>query len=419
MNHLFIDTNIIIHFKALDEIKWSKLIGGRYQFVFAPVILTELDKHKNNTNSKIAKRAKNFATKLVKGNYGSLPILLLLKRPVPAIFVREQLDPGHQDDCLIASILQFKEETDRESKVFWVTDDSFAQVRAGTYGIEVLTLSEELRVDVGKDEELKEIEKLKKEIAQLKGKVPNVTLRFPENTMFCEYKIPMSKNTYEEFRRIEMTKVKLENPLMEILDMDAYKNPALLIFAQISALSNRTRIKYNEELTAYYGEYEKYLQYQYIHNAKLRRLLTLSLILVNDGNTPAEDIDIKLHLSNGFEVLENAPEPPVKPKLPHRPKNDFDFGGPIPILNPSDFRNFHLQPTLPDPGRISIKKTNGYEINCHCQLLKHNLTHDLNPIFVQFESEAAMKSFQIEYKLNISNVPYPVEEKLNVIVKAL
>lgn len=63
---LFIDTNVLLHFQTFDEVACNKIVGGDCELQIAPIIIDELDKHKNNQNTKIARRARMIAGKLEK-----------------------------------------------------------------------------------------------------------------------------------------------------------------------------------------------------------------------------------------------------------------------------------------------------------------------------------------------------------------
>ena len=137
--------------------------------------------------------------------------------------------------------------------------------------------------------------------------------------------------------------------------------------------------------------------------------------LVNDGNTPAEDIDVWLHLPDGFEVINKYQKKPKKPEAPYRPKSNFDFE-PLNNRFPSlDFSLPGARPSPPDPDKPTVKKTNSYEITFHCKSVKHSMAHAFNRVILKYTSLNAMKNFQIDYRLNAANVPATVEGTLNVI----
>ncbi|RYE05509.1 MAG: hypothetical protein EOP44_04550 [Sphingobacteriaceae bacterium] len=66
MTYLFLDTNIFLHYRAFDEIKWQEQFPdiGEYKLIIASVVIDELDKHKQNPNRKLATRAKKILSKI-------------------------------------------------------------------------------------------------------------------------------------------------------------------------------------------------------------------------------------------------------------------------------------------------------------------------------------------------------------------
>jgi len=109
MKYIFPDTNIFLHFKFFDEIDWQMIIDGSITMVIAPIVISELDHHKRNPNSRISKRAKSVLKKLE--DYGDLgqinqnaAIKLIAQEPAPQVFEKSSLDKTVPDDRLIAGI---------------------------------------------------------------------------------------------------------------------------------------------------------------------------------------------------------------------------------------------------------------------------------------------------------------------------
>lgn len=417
MNYLFVDTNILLHFKAFDEIKWKDFIESEFQIVIAPVILYELDKHKYNNNPKISKRSKGIVSKiLLHIDNRSYPISILQQRPPLEILKNYQLNADHQDDLLMASIIHFSQSISDDDKCFLVTDDTFASIRSVSLGIISIALDESLRLAEGLDEQAKLIESLKKENQQLKERIPKIDLYGPDRTKLLEYEVQTQIKTLKELKEDKLNEIRITYPFMDLIEMDAYKNPSILMkFQQLTVIGNETRKRYNKELDEFYTEYEEYVEEKYKQAVKFYQSLTLNLILYNEGTSPGENIDVWMHLPDGFTVVDKLASSPVEPKPPYKPKHDFDFGGhPISLPMGIDRDIFFPKIDAVDPNRLTIRKTNSYEVQCNCKLLKHNMQYKINPIFIQYDSFVDMKSFSIDYILNISNVPHQISGKINV-----
>ncbi len=418
MQAVFIDTNILLHFTTFDELPLKELINGDFKLVFPPIVLDELDKHKNHTNPKTAKRSRMIAGKLIAildGQKGRFPSTILHTRPATLTFDENLLDPKHQDDCLLASIIEYKRKNPSE-EVLLITDDLMAAARSRTFNIRVLNLNPELRLKENQDEQTKQIEKLKQENAFLKERIPKVDLCFADKTQLL--KIPVKSNLKERKEVVDklMANIESEHPMMVI---EAYKEPSTLAekIASINRplLSNKTKEEYNKALADFFEEYRAYCNKFYDYGISRFMSVELEFTIFNKGSMPAEDIDVWIHLPDGFETSNKPAKEPKKPKPPHKPKHDLDNGLSIhlPSLSIPNFPS----PQMP---RInfdapSIKKTNSYEITYHCKFLKHQMDRTFDKVYIQYESFDKMKNFTIDYRLNISNVPMPIEGALNVV----
>ncbi len=62
---VFIDTNVLLHYRSFDEVDWPGQLGATaVTLVFAPVVLTELDRHKWSGSRREKARAKSTLKKL-------------------------------------------------------------------------------------------------------------------------------------------------------------------------------------------------------------------------------------------------------------------------------------------------------------------------------------------------------------------
>jgi rRNA-processing protein FCF1 len=396
---LFIDTNVLLHFQTFDEVDWNKLAGGESELQIAPIVIDELDKHKNNQNNKIAQRAGMIASKLeqlMDGAVGNVAVNFIEHRPSSEHFTRNHLDPKQQDDCLFATILQYQaESTDPVVKL--VSDDLGVKLKGKTLGIVVLKPGKELRLPDTPDKNQKEIERLQKQVATLQERIPKVSIGFENRMVHLHKEVKTNVKTLEEYRAEEMAKLKREHPLMQLIDPNTKTNgPFDLIsgLGGILGLSNERREEFNKELNKYYQDYTLFITKQYAYVVSRLRSFSLTFYLFNDGSIPATDIDVWLHLPDGFTVNKGYKDEPEKPKPPYRPKNNYD-SEPMNIRMPNLYESIRGVNQVPriNPDKPTIRKTNSYEVTYHSAALKHGLQQQFDPIVVQYESFEAMKSF--------------------------
>jgi hypothetical protein len=183
--------------------------------------------------------------------------------------------------------------------------------------------------------------------------------------------------------------------------------------------------RHNERIDQYYLEYENYLRALDKFEDLQRRIIPLNVVLQNGGFSPAEDIDISVHLPGGMFVADKSElliKPPVEPMAPEGPKSAMQeraerISG-VAVNAPFDrFLNLIEPEILGNVSRPTIRRTNSFEIQFHVGELKHTLQAEFDTLFVLFYSWDSAKSFTIPYRLLAANVPEPVTDELHVIVE--
>lgn len=429
MTYLFIDTNIFLHCRHFDEIPWGSIVQGAWQLVLPPVVLDELDKHKQHKNTKIAHRAKAALKKIETISEGQLSytLVILPHHPAAATLEQHHLDRQQQDDLLLASIIEFKAGHPTDTTLL-VSNDTGPRLRGKHFQIGTMPLEDYL-LPAEKSEEQKTIEQLTKELAQLKNSFPKLKVSFTDGSAVTEFKIPGSLITEEEFVRDQFPKETAEHQPMVYLDPNDFQpsdgrplnslQQAARIAARNPIRPNQVQVdRYNTALTAYQQEYKAYLAKKYQHIVLWGTSLKLELNLENIGNAPADDIDLYLHFPPNMIVLAatDMPTAPVPPTPPYRPKHAFDTNGETAFLRPRSSATetpHHAFPTM-DITSPTIKKGEQYGVEFHFESLKHFQTEKTEAVFVLFTQRDQAANFSIGYTFHASNLPKPVHGKLNV-----
>ena len=341
-----------------------------------------------------------------------MPITFIGQRPPADIFEKYSLDSKHQDDCLIASIIYFRQ-LQPGTRLTLITDDMLAMTRSGTFDIDTYQLGEELRLQDTPDEQVKLIENLKRENQTLRDRIPKVNLFFDNHEQRITIEVKTTIRTREEFVKDKVAKIQheiLPIPLIEQKENMTLSERLTMISA--IGFGNARREKYNKDLEDYFKEYERFAEKYYTYGTKIYKTITLRFLIFNEGTSPAEDIDIWMHLPDGFTVSKKQAEEPKPPKPPFRPQHDYDS-------EPFDFNltspNFDPRSApLINFDAPTVIKTNSYEVVYHTTKLKHDLGHTFDPIYLSYEEFEKMENFNVDYKLRIANVPSPVTGQLHV-----
>ena len=423
MKYIFIDTNIFLHFQFFDNIDWGELLSTKdFKLILAPIVIDELDRHKVD-NSKKGKKARKVLQRLEEmfesndPNKSDNTIDILLKKPPKDIFRKYDLVLDEPDQKLLASILDFIE-SNKTQKVILCTDDVGARLRAKNKGIDVMTLPSNLRLKPENSIKDKAIQELKKELVTLKSKAPKLSLLFDNGKTFKKFSKNSSETLNLEIIEAEVESLKEKYPYMDYTEIDNGPKDNFNIIAALNPMIRVTREQvddYNKRLDLFFEKYKGYLtsKYRYENEKKLTELI--DLLLVNNGNIPAEDIDIHLHFPDGFKLMEyeDFKKPPKEPNPPSKPKSKFESIQSISHFPTGLYSSSNFTPEKLN--KPSIKKTNSYDVDYSRKYLKHNYTSSLEKLIVLYDSFEDMKNFEIDFIITSANMTSPRTGSLKVI----
>lgn len=302
--YCFLDTNILHHFQTFDEVNWQKILNARQVcLVLAPVVLRELEKHKDDyNNERRRKRARTLLSKLkplleaetladqppqVRQN---VFLLALFEEPV-IDWETEHLDPNINDDRLLASVLDFSRQRPSEH-ILLIADDFPLRLKAKPRGIQTMLPDDLLRYIEPPSSEEVTIRELKQQIQELTNRMPKLKFGFYENRKIVDEIIcPIDKSwqwqTPEEYVQEEIAQKRGE-------------------LAQIVAKADST--VQEDEVRKFTEEYEKYLtklelalKMQFVKN--VTPYCKLELMLSNKGSAPAHGVGIHISFPKGASIV--------------------------------------------------------------------------------------------------------------------
>lgn len=441
---IFIDTNIFLHFNFFDEIKWEEVVNSNnVKIIIAPIVIAELDKHKYNSNPKIAQRAKKVLQKLESYNdenndgyqlSNSTQIFILHKRPEKSLLDSHSLQASDQDDNLLASILDYKAHNFKEL-VYFITNDTGPRLKAKSLNIDICKIPESYLTPNEVDPLEKKLKTLSEENHQLKNKIPKLKIGFDDKRELKRFKIePSQEIDIKEFMSKEISILDENYPELTNIESDSVTNSRVTdkdasavgnnfiefskVIKQAHALTPQQIEDYNKALSEFKFRYIEYLRELYDYKHKKALTIELELFIFNEGTVPADDLDIYFHFPDGFELTNSTSfiKEPIKPLPPYKPKSRLDF-------QPMGM-SFRLK-DLSIPNNISafqssgpsIKKTNSYDVDYFVRSIKHNQSHQLDSLLLTFDSLDTASNFRIDYKIMAANIPNEVTGNVNVIIQ--
>ena len=434
MQTVFLDTNIFLHFKLFNQIPWDNIVNSKkVKIIIAPIVISELDKHKYNERAKIRTRAnkilKIFHKYIEKGLTtqinDKLELCFLANQPLVETFNKFSLNISSQDDHLLASIKEYKIDENEEPTIL-ITSDIGPILKSKPLNIKTLKMPEEYKLPFELDTTVKKIAKLEEENLNLKKRIPILKIYFSNKKIvkhfsikppikfdseYIEYKIKELKEKYPKKSKDNLPSIgsNFKFGLNEIMASMINKNKDLIG-------------EYNKNLDNFFERYKEYL-IEYLYYLSQRRLsFEINFFVFNEGTVPAEDIDILLHFPNGFS-LKRKIDQIEKPKKPYPPRLKSPFELTFPI-----FPNFPtINPYIPKLDNVnirnvsipSIKKIHSYDVEFNIKYLKHNQYETLDPLIITFDSFESVPNFSIDYKIQASNVPQEISGSLNLIYKGI
>lgn len=430
--NLFLDTNFLIHFKSFVGINWKESFTyDSLTLIISSQVIKELDKHKYSSTIEIARKAQSVLKKIEKLTLNQNPVQIasqiqlqiLYQHPKDKTFKTYSLDIKDCDDIILASIIEYKKTV---KDVSLLTNDVGPRLKAKSLGVNVYEPLSNWAVKIVKNPYLKELNSLKKENENLKARIPKLKLQFSNGENYIKFKKIKKHHLNPQAIEDEINKVKEKYPKIvhdednshnqSIFDMKNQNLSKPLRHLDPFGVSKRQEIDYNEKLEQYYSDYTKYLHDLFISRVKRSLSYELEIEIANEGNVPAENIDVNLKFPDGFELIdsEDFNDEPEPPKPPTKPSGGFPFL--------TSILDYHI-PTPHSPteylptnvGKPNIKKGNSYLVEINVASVKHNQIEKFDHMTVAYSKEESIRSFEIKFLLQADNVPNEVSGILKVV----
>jgi hypothetical protein len=422
--HTFPDTNIVLHFPALDGLDWCGICQSDEVVIHVTQpLLVELNKVKETGGTKsVRKRAASVQRRLTQ-LLDTQGVSAEIRADTSVVFEESSPDLQHypelnaniSDDVLVAAILDFSARTGNTATL--VTDDNglALMVKAAKWKLKVVRPPQSARLLEEPDEDKKENEQLRHRIALLESAAPAPKLLFSNSSKVLN--VDLSGDIELTLKTALAKEKEKYRPLPEPADP---KPVGRLTVARLATMNDSyARLmqndpvevkKYNDALEEYFAAFEKAKK----TNLQIkRRLIQIDLQVENTGMAPARDVLVDMHFPDGFTVLEKGESKEIfqdMPDAPVLPGHVRGFRDPM----QSWMTNFPM-PHNPNSPSLAIRKTNSYEVRWHVPTkLRQGYISEIDPIRILFDN--APFSFHIDYSIVADNLVDTVKGQLHVVV---
>lgn len=443
MTYLFVDTNVLLHYRRIEEIDWLKLSHSpEVVIVLCPAVIRELDHHKvSHPQNKFRQRAQALITSLhtrLAGADNTDSIrdgvrLEFLAEDPSLDFGKHKLRTEIVDDWIIASALEWRQKHTSD-EIRLVSADLGVSIKAKAQKLSVVTPLDTDRLAEELDADEKRIKKLQDELAQIKNALPELKICFADGQNVARVKILAPAELDENRIKLEMENIRRKHPLHQLYEeptVPAKKIESIGMLQRIMRDASKIeriwpleKIKeYNSNLESFYAEFEKHLRSLHQHQNATRRTIRFVVALENLGSSPAEDVDIHFHFPDGFQLFDaNEDEVSKPPEQPDPPHKLGTYGFDKNILNAmSNIGSYGLTPRVsgppPNVSSPSIRRTNSYDVRCHAKRAKHGYQIQVAQFLAVFDSYENASSFKIDYTILAANIPKPTTGHLSVVIE--
>jgi hypothetical protein len=458
---LFVDSNVLLHYRGLGEIDWRALAAAHgiepqvLRVVVAAVIVREIDEQKfANKSGKIRKRAQRLSLELEQAALaaeagtpqkvrGGVPLIVQV-RDSRSAFDTHDLRPRVADDELLAAMLGHQ-----PTATVLVSADAGARMGARRYGLRAIAPDESDRLPGEEDE----LSKLQRELATLKNKEPKLRLRFSKSTSesgndVLVVSIPDAPPAPVEAWHTAMAGANALVPPFTGPGASREVSPAEQkswrdelrratgangidisgLAGSLNGIDARDIARYEADRIRFLRDYESLLRAAFDRWVEYRRSVLLQLELVNDGTVPAEDVSVHIDIPDGPEVqLANAfdDEHPfdtrdVEPSIPAPPEPPVQPRTVLQTMIDQTAMVSVLVPTFPAmlgesvSTGMQLRRTNSFDADQDFPTLQHGYCLDLDVLRLWYPPTVVPTGFSINYRISAANLPSPTTGKLHV-----
>ena len=424
----FPDTNILLHFKPLDEIDWCALVEAEEVLLSICItVIHELDEKKAyGATARLRKRAQATIRQLELWSSKEAEIEIAHRVSLrfltaePRIDWRQrELDPAVPDDRILASALD--QAIEARDRVALVTADLGARLKARARGLRVVTPGEIDRLpEILSEQEAAEAQ-LRERIRTLETREPKLDLDFVEAEF--PHRVLVKLRRAVSLDRVAQEKWLAEKEAQLYRKLERPRETSALAGAFLVGISKDELDRYRSAIPKFLTSYRAFYEEQAAYREETARMFRVTLLLKNSGSAEADGIKVHLHVPDGVEVLaaEGVPKPPVQPEEPAPPRTFGELVNGRPYIPDLSSHYRHVL-SSPPPGEVncsgpSIRRSNSFEISYAVRALLHGFTQRLPPFTLAFPSWQAVQSLSIAYSLHARNLVSPVEGSLAVVME--
>lgn len=446
MQFLFVDSNLFLQCRPLQDLDWDRLVGREEVTILVPsAVLAELDTHKSDGNSRRAQRARRALQFLNSLLVSPDDTVIVRTTPTKVIAQFAPEVSGDQstsnDDSILFEVAEMTR-THGNQTVGLVTHDTNLKVKAKRKGLRFFPLPDEWLLAPEPDERDKRVRQLEEEVALLKRQTPIIEITLDGNQeigLIVPSYEPLTPDTVERLVKAMTAKFPMKT------DFSLTSTERLLSVGgngmfglrppadwEIAKYQNEKYPNWERSLRGHLEQLHSYLR---IRDATA----DIRLLIANNGTVPGEHVHIALRVSEGLlnvdpehhnklmKKLLTRPEAPSPPQ-PHQ--TSLDSSSNLHAINRFT-QPYQLQrPIRPNRDEFYLKA--GKDIDTEWVWECENMRHGVPPqefsfrvgmnahsqpsggqMVIEVSAENLPKAAVKQYRIKIANVPADTEQTAN------
>jgi hypothetical protein len=420
---VFIDTNVLLQYRLFDEVDWAKELGvPQLTLVFTPIVFTELDKFRWGGTRRQRDRSRAVVKKLNALALSITPVTVrkgvdaigLDTEPADAVFAQHRLERQSADDCLLASYYAFREEH-CDDRTLILSADSGLKPKARSRRIELVAPADTLELPDEPDEVERELQKMRRELAEAKSAAPDLSLTFGDAATHARFDVQFVKEidyrTRENLLEAWRKKYPHTTATDAILALGGKEYALGSLVGVPGYMSEKDATEYNAGVDKMFERYEAFVRSWHATVNARSRILPFNLVLENEGTAPATDIDVQVWTDAAGVWSEEAPKPPRVPALRKR-KDPFATIARMPYMD--KIASLRVPIAGNEDGPNISGEGSDQRVQYAIKRVMHHVPCELPPVYFQFDADDVVGSFTVNVRLVAANIRMPKTAALNV-----
>ncbi len=411
MKYLVLDTNVYLHYKDFEQVEWKTLVGDDVTICVPMVVLSEIDKHKDQSRGKIQKRAKKLSSRFselfLQGEAAQVAVEEMDNPPYTA-FDNPRFHKDINDDWIILSALHASHDS---SSMVIVSGDNGILLKAKHFGLGFYKMPDNLLLSEELSEEEKEIKKLKEQLAKHENRLPKPMVEFNNQTNRLVINKPEFVDIDKEIEAYK-TQLKAKFPYKTTnIEPFGKQGQTIRVSSNLKDSTIRCREEYNEELDDFFEKKITLKKWELLKQLSDQRFVRIDFWLGNIGTSSLGDTIVFVTFPSDVLVYDEKSKQRFHledPKEPRQKSSDTESF----VFSSYSFGRTYKNIEIWDVN----KPVEDHKFKYQSNKLIHNLREHLGtekPIYIDV---AQCGNFTINWIVYDSELIEPVYGDLHVII---